>query len=338
MRAVQWSTLSWFGLVGIYNVAAESISSKHCSSHHHNNNNNNNMAPFRRGRSSQPAPPVEDYDDDDDGGGGEEELQRLQQDKDGQDKGRISAWEARRRRKSKPSVVVSSSPATPKARSLSSLKGSGGGGSSTRLGGSSSGTRRGRGRKEPLPDDEYDPYDSDPGESYREHCERIKGEGTKSCLAMPRFLKDLNRLDRSGGRVGNAHRSASASSALMLDPSVSSTSPPSPFQSDLGDVNNGNGSPLFNGHHHGLDLHPGSGGLPASLPRDLARVRYSLRTSIGDGSEVQPSLGGSSSAMMERRELRPNNIHINVSHWSDFGGRGYMEDRYVPVLLRRCRR
>mmetsp|Transcript_1335 Transcript_1335/g.1452 ORF Transcript_1335/g.1452 Transcript_1335/m.1452 type:complete len:336 (+) Transcript_1335:1-1008(+) len=33
--------------------------------------------------------------------------------------------------------------------------------------------------------------------------------------------------------------------------------------------------------------------------------------------------------MMERRELRPNNIHINVSHWSDFGGRNYMEDRYA---------
>ena len=37
--------------------------------------------------------------------------------------------------------------------------------------------------------------------------------------------------------------------------------------------------------------------------------------------------------MMERRELRPNNIHINVSHWSDFGGRNYMEDRYVCVVV-----
>jgi hypothetical protein len=32
---------------------------------------------------------------------------------------------------------------------------------------------------------------------------------------------------------------------------------------------------------------------------------------------------------MERRELRPNNVRMNVSHWSDEGGRPYMEDRYV---------
>ena len=70
-----------------------------------------------------------------------------------------------------------------------------------------------------------------------------------------------------------------------------------------------------------------SGASPASLPHDLARVRYSLRTTIGDGTEIQPD--GRSAAMMERRDLRPNQIHINVSHWSDFGGRNYMEDRYV---------
>lgn len=64
---------------------------------------------------------------------------------------------------------------------------------------------------------------------------------------------------------------------------------------------------------------------PRSLPKDLARVRYSLRTSISDGSQTQPPAAN----LMERRDLRPNNIHINVSHWSDFGGRNYMEDRYA---------
>lgn len=257
------------------------------------------MAPFRRGRSSNP-PPVSgggedgggapDYDDDENNvhnGAGTTTI-------DNNNNGRRSAWEARRRRKAKngssPSAnggVDGTSPAP--TRSTSS--------------------RRNGKKNEPFPDDEYDPYDSDPGESYREHCERIKGERTRSCLAMPRFLKDnLNKLDR---KVANAANGSSR------DPSVS-TSPPSPLQSELDD----DGNPLS---PHGMFHHPGSGGLPASLPRDLARVRYSLRTSIGDGTDVQAALG--SASLMERRELRPNNIHINVSHWSDFGGRNYMEDR-----------
>ena len=130
-----------------------------------------------------------------------------------------------------------------------------------------------------FPDDEYDPYESDPGESYRDHCKRLDETKTRSCLAIPKFL-----------------------SKSKDSPGTVATHPPSPFSDD--DDNNGQYE------------------MPASLPRDLARVRYSLRTSIGDGSNSQQS------SNMEERELRPNNVHINVSHWSDFGGRNYMEDRY----------
>jgi hypothetical protein len=140
-------------------------------------------------------------------------------------------------------------------------------------------------RKEKLPDDEYDPYDSDPGESYRDHCMRIKGTGTRSCLAMPSFLK-------------------------RDDETTVATSPPSPLASEVDDYTHNN--------------------TPASLPRDLARARYSLRTSIGDGTEKQPT----GPSVMERRELRPNNVHINCSHWSDFGGRNYMEDRCVVLCIK----
>jgi hypothetical protein len=132
-----------------------------------------------------------------------------------------------------------------------------------------------------LPEDEDDPYDSDPGESYRDHCMRVKGLNTKRCMAMPRFLQNDPDKEHSFGTV--------------------STSPPSPLASEADDLGN----------------------TPASLPRELSRVRYSLRTSCGDGSEKQPE----GPSVMERRQLRPNNIHINVSHWSDMGGRNYMEDR-----------
>lgn len=129
-------------------------------------------------------------------------------------------------------------------------------------------------------DDDIDPYDSDPGESYREHCMRMKGVSNKSCIAVPRFLRNGRKVE---------------------DETVM-TAPPSPMASEMGDV---------------------FGQIPASLPSNLTRVRYSLRSSITDGSENQPS----GPSVMERRELRPNNIHINVSHWSMAGGRPYMEDR-----------
>jgi protein phosphatase 1L len=133
------------------------------------------------------------------------------------------------------------------------------------------------------PDDEdFDPYDSDPGESYREHCMKMNGTSNKSCLTAPRFLRKTRKVEED---------------TVM-------TAPPSPMASEMGD--------LF-------------GQIPASLPSNLTRVKYSLRSSITDGSEKQPS----GPSVMERRELRPNNVHINVSHWSDTGGRPYMEDRYV---------
>ena len=151
-----------------------------------------------------------------------------------------------------------------------------------------------------LPDEEYDPYDSDPGESYRAHCLRVNGMSTKSCLKLPTFLKQggpgsLLSSSRGGGGGGGL---------LGGESETQMTSPPSPMTSELGDV---------------------LSQTPASLPTDLTRVRYSLRSSITDGAEKQPS----GPSVMERRELRPNNVHINVSHWSDAGARQYMEDRYV---------
>ncbi len=172
------------------------------------------------------------------------------------------------------------------------------------------GGKRGRGRRsnatasttptKDLPNKEADPYDSDPGESYRDHCDRIQEERSRSCLAMPRFLKDGGKFKKHNS-VGNANANA--------DTTTTATSPPSPL---ISEPETSMLNPLAQRN------------TPASLPTDLARVRYSLRTSIGDGTDVQP---GGSASMMERRELRPNNIHINVSHWSDFGGRNYMEDR-----------
>lgn len=136
-------------------------------------------------------------------------------------------------------------------------------------------------RKSKLVDEDVDPYDSDPGESYRDHCLRIKGLNTKTCLAVPSFLKNS---DLEGDTV--------------------MTEPPSPLSSEMEDVLNQ---------------------VPRSLPTTNHVVRYSLRTSIGDGSAKQPT----GPSVFERRELRPNNVQVNVSHWSDTGARPYMEDRYV---------
>lgn len=136
-------------------------------------------------------------------------------------------------------------------------------------------------RKSKLVDEDVDPYDSDPGESYRDHCLRIKGLNTKTCLAVPSFLKNAD-----------------------LEEDTVMTEPPSPLSSELEDVLNQT---------------------PRSLPSNHAVVRYSLRTSIGDGSAKQPT----GPSVFERRELRPNNVQVNVSHWSDTGARPYMEDRYV---------
>jgi hypothetical protein len=140
-------------------------------------------------------------------------------------------------------------------------------------------------------DEENDPYDSDPGESYRQHCMTLKGYGGgKSCLGVPALFQQ---------HAGGKKKFLRAGDHTVL------TAPPSPT-SDLGDIHN----PLLSA-------------LPASLPANLQRVRYSLRSSITDGAEAQPR----GPNVMERRELRPNNVQLNVSHWSDLGGRPYMEDR-----------
>jgi hypothetical protein len=186
-------------------------------------------------------------------------------------KQRSSVWDRRRRRLDK----KQSSPS---------------GDAGVDAGESSQSRNRGRSKqKEQELEEELDPYDSDPGESYRDHCMKVNGFGTKSC--MPNFIqKRISRGDEE--------------TTVM-------TTPPSPMQSEMGD--------LF-------------GPVPASLPPSMMQVRYSLRSSITDGSEKQPS----GPSVMERRELRPNNVKLNVSHWSDTGGRPYMEDRYVIAKLSLC--
>jgi len=240
----------------------------------------------------------------------------------------VSAWDARKRRSSKTNQNAHNFQSSSDHGNDHVSRGED---SSTNR----SGSRRpslsstSRSTKKELPDDKHDPYDSDPGESYRDHCERIQGERTRSCLAMPRFLKDgkfMNKLNQ-GATVGNSSLKVEVMNNDehgLADDKTSATSPPSPMVSE----HDGVSSPLNRNDplNTSRDSSQNQASRPASLPRDLARVRYSLRTSIGDGTVAQP---GGSASMMERRELRPNNVHINVSHWSDFGGRNYMEDRYA---------
>ena len=136
---------------------------------------------------------------------------------------------------------------------------------------------------ETVPDDELDdPYESDPGESYRDHCERMEAESfprTKSCLPIPKFLNNPK------------HKRKSKLEQMRKN------------------------SPLFEEEmDHADNLNP------LSLPKDLQHLKYSEQSEIGDGSVPQDWEETS-------RPLRPNRTHINVSHWSDFGKRGYMEDR-----------
>eukprot|EP00542_Grammatophora_oceanica_P021418 CAMPEP_0194046474 /NCGR_PEP_ID=MMETSP0009_2-20130614/21141_1 /TAXON_ID=210454 /ORGANISM="Grammatophora oceanica, Strain CCMP 410" /LENGTH=508 /DNA_ID=CAMNT_0038691777 /DNA_START=385 /DNA_END=1911 /DNA_ORIENTATION=+ len=149
-------------------------------------------------------------------------------------------------------------------------------------------------KKKQIYEDEMDPYDSDPGESYRQHCMQIRGLQTKSCLRVPKLLKNVP--DRAA---------PVAEEVAVQETRSASTAPPSPLSSELEDALNQTPDAL---EEHGVST----------------RVRYSLRTSIGDGS-VQEPVGPS---VMDRRELRPNNTQVNVSYWSDKGGRPYMEDRY----------
>lgn len=180
-------------------------------------------------------------------------------------KSKSSMWELRRRRIQK--KVDDDSNASPSDKEYGEAK------------------KANRRRSPKGDDDDIDPYESDPGESYRDHCMSLRGIGGKSCLPMPSFLK-------------------SSRSVSSKEPESVATAPPSPMASEMGDL---------------------YGQIPASLPSNMTRVRYSLRSSITDGSEKQPQ----GPSVMDRRELRPNNVHVNVSHWSDTGGRPYMEDRYA---------
>lgn len=207
------------------------------------------MAPFRTENGTVPAIAA-----DQDGG-----MVAFREDKRG------AVWERRRRRLDKKNRLESED------KELGEMKKS-----------SPSSSRRRSQSRQDHDDEDLDPYDSDPGESYRQHCMKMNGIGSKSCLVMPNFLKKRSLPGGEGETV--------------------LTAPPSPMASEMGD--------LF-------------GQIPASLPPNVQRVRYSLRSSVTDGSEKQP-MGPS---VMERRELRPNNVHLNVSHWSDTGGRPYMEDR-----------
>jgi hypothetical protein len=195
-------------------------------------------------------------------------------DDDEEEDSRMSRNSERRRRRFRKQTAASD-------RQLTTTDGEGSAAAS-----SSSKSKRKEKKRASMPDEEYDPYDSDPGESYRQHCLRVNGMSTRSCLPkFPTFLKAPAMINRG-------------------ESETEMTSPPSPMASEVGDV---------------------LGQTPASLPSDKTRVRYSLRSSITDGSEKQPS----GPSVMERRELRPNNVHINVSHWSDSGARHYMEDRLV---------
>lgn len=60
-----------------------------------------------------------------------------------------------------------------------------------------------------------------------------------------------------------------------------------------------------------------------SLSAREAGVRYSKRSCVTDGSQVQ-SLAAED---MERRIMLPNECHLKVSHWTEQNKRGYMEDR-----------
>lgn len=94
----------------------------------------------------------------------------------------------------------------------------------------------------------------------------------------------------------------STSSAADADIDDHTTDPPSPTVSEMDDD----------------EL------MPASFPVE-GLLRYSLRSAVGDGGSGQPD----GPSVMDRRDLRPNGIGVDVSHWSDQGRRPYMEDRYV---------
>jgi len=78
-------------------------------------------------------------------------------------------------------------------------------------------------------------------------------------------------------------------------------------------------------HHDTNNIHQFDKISPSSLPPSaVSGLKYSLRSMIGDGTH-QPN----GPTIMQRRSLKPNQVHINLSHWSCHGLRPYMEDRYI---------
>lgn len=144
---------------------------------------------------------------------------------------------------------------------------------------------------ETVPDDELhdDPYESDPGESYRDHCERLEAESfpqtSRSCLTLPRFF--TNHAKRKKAK-------------------------PLPTKNLF--FEGGSDDDDDRNFYYPDNLNP------QSLPKDLQFLKYSDQSEIGDGSQPQDW-------SVETPSLRPNRTHLNMSHWSDFGKRDYMEDR-----------
>eukprot|EP00554_Chaetoceros_debilis_P011518 CAMPEP_0194105928 /NCGR_PEP_ID=MMETSP0150-20130528/6041_1 /TAXON_ID=122233 /ORGANISM="Chaetoceros debilis, Strain MM31A-1" /LENGTH=596 /DNA_ID=CAMNT_0038793933 /DNA_START=324 /DNA_END=2111 /DNA_ORIENTATION=- len=66
-------------------------------------------------------------------------------------------------------------------------------------------------------------------------------------------------------------------------------------------------------------------GSPSHVERKDLTARYSLRSEIGNGSKIQaPPL-----IEIAKRTLRPNDIHLDASFWTEKNRRAYMEDRIV---------
>ena len=106
-------------------------------------------------------------------------------------------------------------------------------------------------------------------------------------------------------------------SRLSLPNSLTSTPPPSPASTTNSSTTTTSPSPLLDAEEV---IKPKSLWNMNTSKKQMG-VRYSLRSVIGDGTD-QPD----GPTVMDRRSLRPNGCHLNVSHWSADGLRPYMED------------
>jgi hypothetical protein len=169
-----------------------------------------------------------------------------------------------------------------------------------------------------------DPYESDPGESYREHCARNNQyRALNQCLSLPQFLlKNISNHDDDDDeeqeiKNGIHHRSSAHHHHHRRR---------NHRRGGTDDDEAGTESPDTTSPRQSTNTSPGH------LPRSATRIRYSLRSTITDGTDPQPT----GPSVLERRKLRPNDVKLNISHWSDEGGRPYMEDRYVSLLFFVC--